>query len=171
MHQNNRITQIEGARRGLRDITNVSGANGHPQTKVSSNQLVGKSKSSDVPSLPPTSSLGDSSEATSYNRREADDIDARDANNPLMVTNYVQDIYAHMRQKEIASISTTYMQRQPHINEKMRAILIDWLVGTRKPSKKNIIRRINSLSKNSKTWPIFNTSREFCFVARARITD
>mmetsp|Transcript_30891 Transcript_30891/g.69398 ORF Transcript_30891/g.69398 Transcript_30891/m.69398 type:complete len:335 (-) Transcript_30891:369-1373(-) len=128
MHQNNRITQIEGARRGLRDITNVSGANGHPQTKVSSNQLVGKSKSSDVPSLPPTSSLGDSSEATSYNRREADDIDARDANNPLMVTNYVQDIYAHMRQKEIASISTTYMQRQPHINEKMRAILIDWLI-------------------------------------------
>jgi cyclin B len=45
-----------------------------------------------------------------------------------MVTHYVQEIYAFMREKEVNAVSATYMQRQPHINEKMRAILIDWLV-------------------------------------------
>ena len=38
-------------------------------------------------------------------------------------------MYAHFREKEFrASVSSTYMTRQPHINEKMRAILVDWLV-------------------------------------------
>lgn len=37
--------------------------------------------------------------------------------------------YAHFREKEVeTSVSPTYMARQTHINEKMRAILIDWLV-------------------------------------------
>ena len=37
--------------------------------------------------------------------------------------------YAHYREKELeTAVSPTYMTRQAHINEKMRAILIDWLV-------------------------------------------
>lgn len=139
---------IGGARRGLRDITNVStggnGASGKAVVKPAAAAAAKGSKSSattfftgsdDTAALSARSTdqsevngMGSTSEASAYNRREADDIDARDASNPLMVTHYVQEIYAHMREKEISAVSSTYMQRQPHINEKMRAILIDWLV-------------------------------------------
>jgi cyclin B len=90
--------------------------------------------------------------------RKADDVDARDASNPQAVTEYVNDMraaasvfyrlffaaaapaavtltrrrkhrYVHFREKELeTSVSPTYMRQQAHINEKMRAILIDWLV-------------------------------------------
>lgn len=95
---------------------------------------------SSVPTLPfkyrpgasPTkrrTATGKSSSSSSHYRREADDIDARDVNNPLMVTEYVTEIYQHLRSKELQmSVNPTYMERQPHINEKMRAILIDWLI-------------------------------------------
>jgi hypothetical protein len=139
---------IGGARRGLRDITNVAtggnGASGKAVVKPAAAAAAKGSKSSattfftgsdDTTALSARSTdqsevtgMGSTSDASAYNRREADDIDARDASNPLMVTHYVQEIYAHMREKEISAVSSTYMQRQPHINEKMRAILIDWLV-------------------------------------------
>ena len=67
--------------------------------------------------------------SSAASRRVADNIDERDAHNPLAVTEYANDMYAHFREKEFrASVSSTYMTRQPHINEKMRAILVDWLV-------------------------------------------
>ena len=66
---------------------------------------------------------------TLKSERKADDVDARDASNPQAVTEYVNDMYAHFREKELeTSVNPTYMSRQAHINEKMRAILIDWLV-------------------------------------------
>ena len=34
-----------------------------------------------------------------------------------------------MRSKEVNCVSSTYMQHQVHITPKMRAILVDWLVG------------------------------------------
>jgi len=38
-------------------------------------------------------------------------------------------MYAHLREKEFrAGVSATYMGRQPHINEKMRAINVDWII-------------------------------------------
>ena len=95
---------------------------------------------------------------TLKSERKPDDVDARDASNPQAVTEYVNDMrapgaetvpprpvrprsarpaapdaaparYAHFREKELeTSVNPTYMARQAHINEKMRAILIDWLV-------------------------------------------
>ncbi|KAE9596550.1 hypothetical protein Lal_00007819 [Lupinus albus] len=57
------------------------------------------------------------------------DIDSSDANNPLAVVDYIEDLYAHYRKIESAScVSPNYMAEQPDINEKMRAILIDWLI-------------------------------------------
>lgn len=57
------------------------------------------------------------------------DIDSRDLENPLAVVEYVDDIYAYYRKIEICScVSPTYMDHQSDINEKMRAILIDWLL-------------------------------------------
>ena len=58
-----------------------------------------------------------------------DDIDSRDQNDPLCVTSYVQDMYQHFSLKEAdTSVRPFYMESQPHINEKMRSILVDWLI-------------------------------------------
>ena len=58
-----------------------------------------------------------------------DDIDERDKEDPLCVTDYVEDMYTHYRGKELeTSVRPTYMEGQPHINERMRSILVDWLV-------------------------------------------
>jgi len=69
-------------------------------------------------------------------RREAyqysghvDDIDERDADDPLCATDYVQDMYQFFRMKELTtSVRPIYMENQTHINERMRSILVDWLV-------------------------------------------
>jgi hypothetical protein len=69
------------------------------------------------------------STASSYQFGPADNIDERDAEDPLCVTEYVQDMYHHFREKEtITSVRPCYMDNQPHINERMRSILVDWLV-------------------------------------------
>jgi hypothetical protein len=58
-----------------------------------------------------------------------DDIDGRDSDDPLCATAYVGDMYEHFREKElITSVRPGFMARQSHINERMRAILVDWLV-------------------------------------------
>lgn len=60
---------------------------------------------------------------------QVDDIDARDAEDPLCATDYVLDMYEHFREKEfVTSVRPTFMESQTHINERMRSILIDWLV-------------------------------------------
>lgn len=57
------------------------------------------------------------------------DIDAGDSGNPQACSDYVQDIYAHFRNAEgMHGPSSDYMSKQSDINEKMRAILFDWLV-------------------------------------------
>ncbi|XP_044491032.1 G2/mitotic-specific cyclin-2-like [Mangifera indica] len=57
------------------------------------------------------------------------DIDSRDSQNPLAVVEYVDDIYAFYSKSEISScVYPNYMDNQADINEKMRAILIDWLI-------------------------------------------
>ncbi len=60
---------------------------------------------------------------------QCDDIDERDASDPLCATDYVQDMYTHFRLKETAtSVRPLFMESQTHINERMRSILVDWLV-------------------------------------------
>ncbi|XP_021906068.1 G2/mitotic-specific cyclin-1-like [Carica papaya] len=57
------------------------------------------------------------------------DIDSCDANNPLAVVEYVDDLYIYYRKMESCScVSPDYMAQQMDINERMRAILIDWLI-------------------------------------------
>lgn len=57
------------------------------------------------------------------------DIDGRDKKNPLAVVDYIEDIYANYRRTENCScVSANYMAQQADINEKMRSILIDWLI-------------------------------------------
>ncbi|KAL8532121.1 hypothetical protein ACS0TY_008656 [Phlomoides rotata] len=57
------------------------------------------------------------------------DIDGGDATDPLAVVEYVEDLYAYYKKMENSScVSPEYMSQQFDINERMRAILIDWLV-------------------------------------------
>ncbi|XWS33943.1 hypothetical protein CRYUN_Cryun22dG0126300 [Craigia yunnanensis] len=57
------------------------------------------------------------------------DIDGCDAKNPLAVVEYVEDLCAYYRKMEnFSCVSSNYMAQQSDINEKMRAVLIDWLI-------------------------------------------
>ncbi|XP_022762256.1 G2/mitotic-specific cyclin-2-like [Durio zibethinus] len=57
------------------------------------------------------------------------DIDSSDSKDPLALVEYVDDIYAYYRETEVSScVSPNYMDKQFDINEKMRAIHIDWLI-------------------------------------------
>uniref|UniRef100_A0A1J3K6C5 Cyclin-B2-1 n=1 Tax=Noccaea caerulescens TaxID=107243 RepID=A0A1J3K6C5_NOCCA len=57
------------------------------------------------------------------------DIDVSDAKNTLAAVEYVKDLYSFYRKMEMFScIPVDYMMQQIDLNEKMRAILIDWLI-------------------------------------------
>ncbi|KAL9678189.1 hypothetical protein QQ045_016028 [Rhodiola kirilowii] len=57
------------------------------------------------------------------------DIDGPDAKDPLALVDYVEEIYLYYRKMENKICeSPNYMAQQDDINEKMRAILIDWLI-------------------------------------------
>ncbi|KAL9237906.1 hypothetical protein vseg_012400 [Gypsophila vaccaria] len=56
------------------------------------------------------------------------DIDASDVNNELAVVEYIEDLYNFYKQAENECRPNDYMSSQPEINEKMRAILVDWLI-------------------------------------------
>ncbi|KAL6995968.1 Cyclin-B2-4 [Sarracenia purpurea var. burkii] len=57
------------------------------------------------------------------------DIDSKDKRNPLAVVEYIDDIYAYYKKVESSScVLPNYMARQFDINERMRGILIDWLI-------------------------------------------
>ncbi|KAK4284909.1 hypothetical protein QN277_001678 [Acacia crassicarpa] len=57
------------------------------------------------------------------------DIDVCDAKDPLAVVEYIDEIYEFYRKIENTScVSPDYMAGQFDVNEKMRAILIDWLI-------------------------------------------
>lgn len=60
---------------------------------------------------------------------EWDDLDADDAEDPLMVSEYVVEIFNYLREQELSTLPTPdYMVRQKDLHWKMRGILIDWLV-------------------------------------------
>jgi hypothetical protein len=57
------------------------------------------------------------------------DIDADDQENPILVSEYAKECYEYLWSLEpILRCNPNYMTRQLDINERMRAILIDWLV-------------------------------------------
>ncbi|OWM78885.1 G2/mitotic-specific cyclin S13-7-like [Punica granatum] len=56
------------------------------------------------------------------------DIDAADADNELAAVEYVEDLYQFYKEAENENRPTDYMPSQPDITEKMRTILVDWLV-------------------------------------------
>lgn len=57
-------------------------------------------------------------------------IDAEDVGNPQLVTSYVNEIYSYLRimEKE-QDVKADYLAGQTEILPKMRAVLVDWMVG------------------------------------------
>jgi len=56
------------------------------------------------------------------------DIDAEDASNPQLCTEYAQEIYAYLRQLEKRGVVRSDFLSGCPITDKMRAVLVDWLV-------------------------------------------
>jgi len=57
-----------------------------------------------------------------------EDIDQNDYDDPQAVVEYVNEIYQNLMLKEKERVDHRYLSHQIDINEKMRAILVDWLV-------------------------------------------
>uniref|UniRef100_UPI00398F3084 G2/mitotic-specific cyclin-B2 n=1 Tax=Pristiophorus japonicus TaxID=55135 RepID=UPI00398F3084 len=59
---------------------------------------------------------------------EVEDIDAEDGYNPQLCSQYIKDIFKYLRQLELQqTIRPRYLEGQ-EINERMRALLVDWLI-------------------------------------------
>lgn len=120
-----------GRRRALEDITNVTGEdtrdNAPKRTTQQSASASERVREADI--LPPVVPMQVVAEERTYMQRPSDDIDARDASNPVLATTYVNEMYVHYGETERKfSVNSAYMANQPYINERMRSILIDWLV-------------------------------------------
>ncbi|KAG1720253.1 cyclin-like protein [Suillus lakei] len=60
---------------------------------------------------------------------EWDDLDAEDADDPVMVSEYVVEIFKYMKQTELITLpNPEYMASQKELAWSMRGILLDWLV-------------------------------------------
>ncbi|UZJ53558.1 hypothetical protein CBS101457_002878 [Exobasidium rhododendri] len=58
-----------------------------------------------------------------------EDLDAEDADDPLMVAEYVNEIFDYMKELEMDYIpSGDYIDKHPDINWEMRGVLVDWLI-------------------------------------------
>ncbi|KAJ3034569.1 G2/mitotic-specific cyclin [Rhizophlyctis rosea] len=58
-----------------------------------------------------------------------DDLDAEDIVDPLMVSEYVTEIFEYMKDLEVQTLpNPNYMEDQKELQWKMRTILIDWLI-------------------------------------------
>jgi len=58
-----------------------------------------------------------------------EDIDKDDHSNPQLCAEYVQEIYHYMHKLECEfKVEPNYINKRTVINEKMRAILVDWLI-------------------------------------------
>lgn len=61
--------------------------------------------------------------------KEAKDLDSEDLDDPLMVAEYVHEIFDYMKELEIATLpNPDYMDNQGELEWKMRGILVDWLL-------------------------------------------
>jgi G2/mitotic-specific cyclin 1/2 len=58
-----------------------------------------------------------------------DDLDTEDLDDPLMVAEYVVEIFDYLRDLELETLpNPQYIEHQPDLEWKMRGILVDWLI-------------------------------------------
>lgn len=67
--------------------------------------------------------------STAFSTYNFEDIDKDDAGNPQLVVEYVNEIYAYLRQLEIEqAVRKNYLAKTKTVQPKMRAVLVDWLI-------------------------------------------
>lgn len=144
MNINTRSTSNHVRRTALGDLSNRENVNPNlagKADKKAGNKIVLETNREKAPTAAPTNerafafssqptfSRSSSSENGYQYTGPADDIDFRDRDDPLCATEYVQEMYSHFRNKElVTSVRPVFMENQRHINERMRSILVDWLV-------------------------------------------
>nr|GMD56430.1 G2/mitotic-specific cyclin-2-like [Ipomoea batatas] len=121
-HEENKKPKVEGKELSIwedRDEQENIGANGQHAPMVSEQTETDSTKKAQM-----DINLEDISEEEAVM-----DIDSCDMNNPLAVKEYVEDLFAYYRNVEnFSCVSPGYMAQQFDINERMRAVLIDWLI-------------------------------------------
>ncbi|KAL7501530.1 hypothetical protein ACHAWT_009799 [Skeletonema menzelii] len=127
---NNRREQA--GRLALRDVSNRRPA-GNGAAKDGGKPVRSRSTSTNATSSSSTSDQSTKQYDSAFESYQysgpADKIDDRDADDPLCVTSYVQDMYHHFRSKEaFTTACPEYMENQQFIDQRMRSILVDWLV-------------------------------------------
>jgi len=76
-----------------------------------------------------TNSQGEEAYSKQMLKENVNDIDKDDHDNPQLVSEYVNEIYAYLRQLETRyPIRSQHLVIQTELNGRMRGILIDWLV-------------------------------------------
>uniref|UniRef100_A0A1B0FQY4 Uncharacterized protein n=1 Tax=Glossina morsitans morsitans TaxID=37546 RepID=A0A1B0FQY4_GLOMM len=63
---------------------------------------------------------------------DEEDFDKSNSNDPLQVPQYAMDIFNYLKERESAFPIDDYMKRQVNLSKKMRAILVDWMVGAQR---------------------------------------
>lgn len=112
-------------RRALGDITNAVNDDESKQNQVSKKPSIKVTSGNNVAESKDEMEVDD----RAYMQRPCDDIDGRDCDNPLLVTHYVNEMYDHFGSLEDEyKVNPSYMSKQEFVNEKMRTILVDWLV-------------------------------------------
>ena len=71
---------------------------------------------------------------TALGDRAVRDPDSSTAADPLQLGNYAKEIHSNLLQAEV-SVDPGYLDNQPHINFKLRAILVDWIVEAHRKFK------------------------------------
>ncbi|XP_035790398.1 G2/mitotic-specific cyclin-B3-like [Anopheles albimanus] len=59
---------------------------------------------------------------------DVEDFDQANWNDIYQVSNYAQDIFEYLRERESSYTIPDYMERQPYVTKWMRAVLVDWMV-------------------------------------------
>lgn len=123
--------QIGGEkRRALGDITNQSSINSKkpvnykPLSSSVLNATTNVTSNNDREKF----MIVDDDEKRPYMLRASDDIDSRDAGNPIQCSSCVNEMYDHFNSLENEYLIKSYLTLQTNITEHMRCILIDWLI-------------------------------------------
>lgn len=119
----------------LGDVTNVTNK-ATENVKAAEVENRPKPFSGDAPVYEPGPGLAASMSAIVDNGSDRLDIDARHAEDPQYVMEYMNDIFSVTQKIEgLHGATPGYMERQVHVNSKMRGILVDWLVSVQQKYK------------------------------------
>jgi len=122
--------------RALSVSSNIEGKGLKPLVKPTLSKKTQEKENADCPEkakVAPIESMDISNVVETVAHEEIEqieDIDTEDAGNPQLVVEYVQDIYNYLRHVEsIQNVEKDYLSGQTEILPKMRAVLVDWLIG------------------------------------------